>query len=298
MEWVENWQTPPHAMLEEPETPLEEWKKISLVENGLCVARSALWIRGNRGLIGCFDAVEKTSAQFLMTLACEHLHKANCTEIIAPVSGSTWFNYRWATFSNGEKGFPGEPESFNPYADWAKEVGFETAFCYVSSIHSSNTFDPKSEILKEKFSQLHISHPTTATIEENLKNIYTLAHVAFSKNPLFESITWEHFAGLYRQLLQRIPREWIWLAHDQEELVGFLLCYPDEHCIVAKTIAIDPTRKYAGLGRWLVNLLYKKARAQGMTKIIHGLMWDQNQSRNLGSQGNIFRRYEVMRKTL
>ena len=98
------------------------------------------------------------------------------------------------------------------------------------------------------------------------------------------------------------------LAERDNKVVGYLFGVPDiaqsaagraRDTVIGKTLAINPSREFAGLGSVLLEALYEEANRAGYRRVINALMHESNVSRNIsGRYGRAIRRYALFGKRL
>jgi L-amino acid N-acyltransferase YncA len=107
-------------------------------------------------------------------------------------------------------------------------------------------------------------------------------------------------------MISQVNPALVQLAWDQDRLVGIGLAIPDllapvaERRLIIKTLAILPSRAYAGLGYALLEAAHQAGYAQGYRQAIHALMHQQNPSLVLSSRyhSQPLRHYVLMGKGL
>lgn len=302
--------TPPHADLPPAPPGPAPQRTFYAVDGGVAVARAAVWPgplwEGQRtAFIGHDAALSGEAAHEVLNAACQHARELGAQVALGPVNGSTWFSYRLVTDPGTRPPFALEPwNSPAEVARW-RSAGFSERLTYHSSLATPETYphDPRHADLTAKFAGVTIRQPTLEEpqLRRDLTALHDLSLAAFAGNTLYTPLPLPAFEALYRPLLPRVPLDWVWLAEQGGQMVGFLFTYPDpaSQALILKTIAIRPGRAWAGLGRHLSNLMHARAFAAGTREVIHALMWDGNESAALSStRGNVIRRYAVMGKAL
>ena len=116
------------------------------------------------------------------------------------------------------------------------------------------------------------------------------------------------FLERYTPLVPFILPDLVLIAERDGETVGFLFAIPDWHqrrrgasvdTIVIKTVAVQPGRAQAGLGRVLTRRCEQRAAAAGFRRSIHALMADPGTSLNISSDyAQTMRRYTLFGRPL
>lgn len=295
----------PHPDLPAPSPSLPPDATFYAVQDGLAVARAAVWHAGplwegrHTGLIGHYAALSDEAAALVLEAAADELHDAEL--MLGPIDGSTWFKYRLVTDWGDGQPFALEPWNSAQEVERWQAAGFTPHLTYHSSVTTPETSppEPRAEELAARFAGVNIRPPSD--LNADLQALHTLSLSAFAGNPLYSPLPLPAFEGLYRPLLGLVPLDWVWLAERDGVPVGFLFAYPDaakRGRLILKTLAIASGRQNAGLGRYLSHLLHTRAFAAGFSEVIHALMWDGNESAALSARrGGVIRRYAVFGKS-
>ena len=242
----------------------------------------------------------RTAALELLRLAACMARKQGQHTLIAPLDGDTWHSYRTIIESSAEPRFFLEPDS--PLsADILKEAGFELIAQYSSSLIDlaasqgaiDTTIAKRQTAIESSFS---IRHLNSNKFESELRDIYELSLTSFANNFLYQAISFEQFAELYRPLSALISDELVWLAFNQSKLVGLMFALPDRlnrEQIVLKSIAVHPEYSGLGLASYLLACVHKEAIKLGFSRSVQALYKDENKSAGLTASlsAKIIRRY-------
>jgi GNAT superfamily N-acetyltransferase len=276
-------------------------------------ARASVWFHGpnvegsaHTGLIGHYAAQSTGAGRTMLEAACEALQGAGCDMAIGPMDGSTWKSYRLVSDAGNEAPFFLEPR--NPH-DWNLhflESGFDVLASYHSSLSLNPTPDPRVPDVRERLLKNGITTRTAnpARLEVELNELFEVALESFSENFLYTPISKEAFLQLYQPLLGQLPPQFIRIAEHDGRAVGFAFAVPDmlrarQDTLILKTVGVRRGRVYAGLGRLLGDELHDLARAAGMPRVIHALMYDANVSANSSARTSaIIRRYALYARKL
>jgi GNAT superfamily N-acetyltransferase len=276
-------------------------------------ARASVWFSGPKlegsartGLIGHYAAQSIEAGRTMLEAACEALQGAGCDTAIGPMDGSTWKSYRLVSDAGNEAPFFLEPR--NPH-DWNAhflESGFDVLASYHSSLSLNPTPDPRVPDVRERLLKNGITTRTAnpARLTAELSELFEVALESFSENFLYTPISKEAFLQLYQPLLSQLPPQFIRIAEHDGRAVGFAFSVPDmvrseRDTLILKTVGVRRGRVYAGLGRLLGDELHDLARAAGMPRVIHALMYDANVSANSSARtSEIIRRYALYARKL
>ncbi len=260
------------------------------------------------GMIGHYAvADDPTIGNQLLDHACGQLAAQGCTVAIAPIDGSTWFDYRLVTEAGTEPAFwlePDQPASWQT-AFW--QQGFEPIAQYRSAVNRDLTQrDPRLQTVRDRLHQLGIrwQSPQIQDWQQHLQQLYPLIDRCFAANFLYTPIPESVFITLYQSLLPQMQPELVLLAYDRDRLIGVIFALPDHRNphlrqLVIKTVAVLPERRYAGLGQVLVEEVQMIGDRLGYQQAIHALMHTANPSANLSDRyAQTIRRYGLFAKAL
>lgn len=306
--------TPPTAEAHAP--PQETW--LACDRREAVVARASLWwnetarLDGQRcGYIGGYRAGSRSAARALLRHACARLREAGCAIAVGPIDGSTWHGYRLVTGGAKRPAFFLEPQ--NPAA-WVGDMaaaGFSPVATYHSRLTTRLTYeDPALPGIERRLARAGVGlrRLDPARLNEELRDIYGLAHACFSDHLLYTRIPERSFEATYRALARRGGHRHVVLAERGRRLVGFAFAIPDHaqaqrgapiDTLVLKTMAVAPGRAFAGLGRLLFHEINREARTCGFRAVIHALMHDANASAAYSRRfAEVIRRYALFAKAL
>lgn len=143
----------------------------------------------NIGCIGEFEASNLESGVKILKKCEEILKEKNIKLIVAPMNGNTWKKYRTLKYSNGDSLFL--LENVNPESDnkILQEAGFEQIYTYTSTkgliqnAYQSESLKIIEDSLKEE--NITIRKFNKQNYLEDLKKIYNVSKVSFTKNPFY-----------------------------------------------------------------------------------------------------------------
>ena len=321
--------TPPADMLHSPRIP-DLVLRARPEDGGAISIICALWwtrvpaLAGERiGIIGYFCAGETSadsaaafladtgSAAALLTAAADELATRGCTLAVGPMDGNTWENYRAVTERGAEPPFFMEPDTPAAWPEIFAAADFEPIAHYTSTLiddlaHS----DPRVPAARERFlcDGVEFRSIRMESFEDELRRIYAVSRVSFAANFLYTEISEDEFIRQYTPYRDKIRPEIVILAERADAPVGFVFGIPDYaeamrgepiRTLVAKTMAVLPERRLAGLGVVLADILHRNARSLGLTRAIHALQHESNLVRNMTSvMGKVMRRYALFGKRL
>lgn len=243
----------------------------------------------------------------LLNTAAATLRSRGCFKAIGPIDGSTWRNYRLVVERGTEPPFFLEPQSPAEYPDYFSKALFREHTSYFSALATDlGKRDPLVAQASERLAQngVSIREIDMSNFDAELRLIYAVSTLSFSKNYLYTPISEGDFLLMYRKLQNYIDPRLSLMADRGRDLVGFLFSLPDllrdpRDTVILKTTAVLPGLRNGGLGNVLVAECHERARAYGFKRVIHALMHESNSSRNLSSRYAVpFRRYALFDREL
>jgi len=273
-------------------------------------------MQGHRlGAIGHYGSVDDDASAALLEEGIRQLRENGCTLAVGPMDGNTWRRYRFVTDCGAQK--PAEPPFFlepaNP-PDWPRQferAGFTGLAEYFSALNGDlDRPDERVAAIAARLQAIGVSIRAARgnDLEQELKRIYAVSRVAFTRNFLYTELPEAAFLAQYLPRLQRIRPELILLAERGSALVGYLFAIPDFSqaaggraidTFIIKTVAILPEANLRGLGGVLVSRAHQAGRGLGFQRAIHALMHANNLSRNISSHYAVtMRRYTLYSRDL
>jgi GNAT superfamily N-acetyltransferase len=291
---------------------------LALVDGGRLAARCSLfwrdvpeWPDARLGAIGHYAARGPAEGVALLDVACAGLAEAGCGIAVGPMDGNTWRSYRLVTERGTEPPFLMEPDNPDDWPQHFTGAGFEVIATYHSSLAELPLApDPRLAAVRIRLEAagVRVRDLDLARFAEELDGIYALSLASFAHNFLYTPISREEFVAQYLPYAQRIEPRLVLIAEQEGRAVGFLFGIPDwleaartgrATTAILKTVAVDPVRRHAGLGAWLVALAQERAEALGYRRVIHALMHDANPSTNISRRyARVMRRYALYARRL
>lgn len=263
------------------------------------------------GVIGHFASTGLEEALPLLEAALGRLRAAGCTIAVGPMDGNTWRRYRVLTERGDEPPFFLEPDNPDWWSDAFLLSGFSALATYTSSlVDDLSRRDLRTQRAFERLEgegiQIRNLHPDH--FEDDLRRIYAVSVVSFTGNFLYTPISESSFVAQYLPYRDKIRPEFVYIAEDQGEPVGYLFAIPDYaeaqrglpvRTLIGKTLASVPGRRYGGLGVVLTDLLHQRAQDMGFHRVIHALQYEGNSVRNMSEFfGRVMRRYTLYSRRL
>jgi len=289
---------------------------LALVDGEL-QARCSLWYTsappwpGERlGLIGHFGARTEASARDLLAEACRVLAREGCSLAAGPMDGCTWRPYRFVTERGALPPFLLEPDTPAEYPLWWEAAGFRPFQTYRSTLSLELLArDPRLDRVRERLRTegVRIRPLDPTRFEDELRNVYRVSEQSFRNNVLYTPLEPSAFLEMYRPAAALMKPRLSWIAEDDQGAAGFIFVLPDAlqarrgetvDTVIVKTLAVLPGRRYAGLGKVLLELSQGEAARQGYTRAIHALMHESNVSTILSGGTELIRRYTLFSRGL
>ncbi len=233
--------------------------------------------------------------------------KLEAKYIISPMDGSTWNNYRFASFQPQSPFFLETTNEEYPLQQF-KKLGYKVYANYISSI--SNKIFHYWEKNKSKYDSfiemgMEFHNFNLDQAEEEFRDLATFCNSAFRKNLFFSPISEDEFVEKMMKVIPILNPAYTIIARMNEKIAGFIFAYQDINSkdtknIIVKTLARDIDQPYGGLGSVLSSLSMRAVEKDGFENCIHALMYDNNISTNISSNfhGKILSKYELLFYTI
>ena len=282
-------------------------------------ARCSLWWRETPkidgqhvGAIGHFAAHNNEAASVLLEEASRALARRGCVIAVGPMNGNTWRSYRLVTDPGTEPAFFMEPTNPTSWVAYFSTAGFAPLAYYFSGINVSlATRDTRVPELQARFAEREVTLRSLRIndFESELQRIYRVAETAFMDNFLYTPISVAQFAAQYRASAAILEPELVIIAEQRGKPVGFCFSVPDvletkrasdHQTLILKTVAILPDRaQFSGLGALMIDATHERASQRGFTRVIHALMHESNQSRQISERSaTTIRRYALFARPI
>jgi len=265
-----------------------------LLKDGIAVGRLAFYENDKLKYndekvctIGSFECVnDQELSRYLLSHAVELAREKGYSQIIGPMEGSTWNNYR---FSNHNK-FPNffmEPYHHDYYTELFEAFGFKPIANYTSILDNellieNDEISKFESFYKEKgacFRKLDLSN-----LESELYKIARFNNEAFSDNFLFTPIAEEDFVKKYLSYQKYLNPDMIWIVEDENGTIQALsfsikdYMNTKEESLIIKSVARRKDSPYRGIGAYLAHKTYQLAKEKGYSSLIHAMMMQENAS--------------------
>lgn len=281
--------------------------------DGKSVARCVSYVNekimhedSNPFIFGNFESINsQVVVDFLFSELKKLAQEKNKKNIIGPISGSTWYDYRIAVPNSNPLFFT---EFFTPpyYYELLHKAGFSCLAKYKSTHSKSYEVDERKLEQCEKIFNakgVFIRQLDLSNFERDLEFIFQVSIEGFSNNFLYSPIPHEEFMQKYLPLKPLIDPATVFLVFDGEKCVGFSmsllnLLNKEKKQLVMKSAARLPDYKYKGLGTWFNELTKSGAKQRGYEELIPAFIIDDSVSERTFSNSNdsvLYREYELLK---
>lgn len=217
-------------------------------------------------------------------------------ELLGPIDGTTWFNYRLA--NRGQPEFLSEPRQPEFFYSAFEQAGWQVAKRYCSVVVNVEDYiEPKFAKLAAKAKAVSIHSLTAEQLQNRIGELHQFCHTMFANNAYYLPISTLQFGALYQPLLQSINPDYCQVIEQNGELKGFVFAFIDGDKLVIKTAALAFGKTLSGLTRYVIANMVSRAKQQGVKQIIYALMADDNASAKTALKlGSISNTYHLMHK--
>lgn len=257
------------------------------------VEKTIVYKKEQVGLIGFWESIESIEVAELLTSAMEQwLKMYGCSYIIGPMNCSHWFSTGFSEKQNE----PFFTDRFNKeyYGNLFAVIGYDeiehysSTYIPMSKVHLDSRFDTA----KKRFEKhgIRIEEMSAEMLEKKLSSVHSFLMKSFENVPLYTPISFLEFKAMAGKVIPYLHQNFVLVAYDKDEIVGFVLAFPDLYCklqrrIVLQIVATQRGRPYAGLGVYLTKQLHYRAKALDFDGVIHALMNDRENVSNILDKG-------------
>ncbi len=294
--------------------------EIKLVEDENVLAEATCFyvgtpeVNGQRiGTIGELTISDNEAGTKLLEECERILKEKGVKQIVAPMNGNTWKQYRSLKWSNGDAPFVMEKVSPADYNALFEAAGFKEIDEYTSTKGKvKDYFD--NEILDEIEKRLSDENIVIRKFEktkaiEELKKIYNVSVQSFCRNPFYTPIDEDNFIAQYTPFIEMVDDDLILIAEKEGKEIGFLFAIPDFNemqtkgkisTLILKTVAVLPEYEDMAIGNVMNRIIAKKALEKGFEDWIYAFMYKDNTSQKLAERNGTqtMREYVLFGKDL
>ncbi|GAB5536530.1 MAG: hypothetical protein Rubg2KO_27790 [Rubricoccaceae bacterium] len=290
-----------------------------LIRDRQLVARASLWWTATHelgvGLVGHAAWEDAATGNELVTSALDRLRAEGCTSVLGPMDGSTWRSYRVVVdpspHGTAEPPFASEPFPPSQIGEAFELAGFAPVAYYVSA--RVDAIPDRADLWADAQRQLDAKGITVrpfnpADVDRELAWLYPLIRDAFAANLFYTPLPEADFRAMYAPLVAQNDPGLMWIAERAGEPIGFHFGFPDLaqaargetiDTIICKTLAVSPSARGQGLGGALTLGMEEAGRQRGLTRALHALMHEANDSLKISRHGaRIMRRYALLGREL
>lgn len=255
-----------------------------------------------------FDGLDQAGLHARLQKAEEAGRDCGAHLIIGPVCGDTWHSYRTVITDSGAppfllEPFKGKEDNYKNLTAVLTKRHYKIAAQFLSTAISAGATDSGARSISEIAAGLTVKSFSKDCFYKQLEDIYKLSVLSFKNNFLYKEISLEEFVDLYLPLEKLLRGELITMVYDQDELVGLSLGLADtceKDRFILKTLVRHPAKKYAGLGRALVQESVRIAKREDFTEVIFALYKEDGSSAYIADfyPTRLIRRYALFSREL
>ncbi len=254
--------------------------------------------------IGSYECIEDAeTADQLLGYAKQIAIDNGYTQIIGPMEGSTWENYRFSNH-NKKPNFFMEPYHHDYYNKQFEAAGFGPISQYLSNLVLQMSYDAERLNKHEKryksqgaiFRSINMDN-----LDEDIAKIAEFSIKAFSNNFLYTPSTTEIFSEKFMKISSMFDPRMILIVEDDQGIIqGFCFSIKDFYdpsgkTLVVKSIARLHDSPYKGIGAFLGGKTTQIAAEAGYERLIHAFFLEDNASRKISesNSGDAFKAYTL-----
>jgi len=107
------------------------------------------------------------------------------------------------------------------------------------------------------------SHIRIAT----LNDVNDIMHCAQSAYQRYVARIGKAPAPMVADFASQVSNDWVWIATIENELVGYIVFYPDQHVLHLENVAVLPSHTGKGIGKQLIEFAQTNAAELGLTHV-------------------------------
>lgn len=203
----------------------------------------------NNIYLGFFECINnKEVSSYLFSEAKKIAKSKNKEKIIGPVDASFWNKYRLKINKFDVLPYTGEPYNKDYYFDLFKNSNWKVIEHYTSNVYQTISEDYENSKFIEHFEEFKkagykIESPKLDDYEKVIKEVYKLLTDLYSHFPIYKNIEENDFCEIFKSYKKVINVEMIKMAYFKDELVGFLISFPNYNNLVYHTSNISNLKK-------------------------------------------------------
>lgn len=286
---------------------VDDWKYVEYNEKSYAIVfiNSNIKSKEKIAFFGFINFPNETDpAMWLFKKILNESKKLGATQIMGPLNYSTWFSYRWIMDGwNDIKVWP-EPSNERYMPEFAKSIGFSEHLEYFSSIIQVSDGE-KHQSCKKKYENslsegFEFKRYEGKKVKKVLKDLYKISKEVFADKPLYSPISKMMFKRIYISAFNKIDPI-VDLCLYKNSPIGFSFYYKDPYdkkILTWKTVALKKEFQGHGLGSAFRFLVHQHALKNNYSSVVQLLMHVESKSKQLISDGKVFRRYAIFSKKI
>ncbi len=244
---------------------------------------------------------DKDTFNLLWEKAKEVARGKGINQLLGPINGSVWHQYRFVKKTDNSPFFKTELLCESFYYNLIKETGSKEISYYSAhrtDFHNLITITEPfyKKMLENGFSIIE----STQLTKKQLSDILQLCKKAFNKSWGYTELSKDNFALLYPPKKLALNLNKVYFLQKNQEIIGYCsLLIEDSETLILKTIAILPEFQNLGLANALIYKTHINARDKQYKKIIYALIKEDNAVKRLPNDNAVvFRRYSTFESNI
>jgi len=250
------------------------------------------------GAIGWYECLDNPDlANELLSWAVDQLRALGAKNVVGPVNGSVWYNYRF-NLSSSKPMFVGEPHQPHYYVKQWEHFGFEIGERYETNVSELQpdrypSFEELRDELEAKGLVLKVF--TAEVNNKYIEGFYELVISSFNKSKIYTPISHEDYIQVSADYPKVLDQQHSFVAFDGDKPIAFVGCILDlfrsfyltsgtdeniytQPKLIIKTLVVHPDWQLKGIGALLVKAAMRSAIDDGIYNVVHALMHEDNLS--------------------
>lgn len=229
----------------------------------------------NEGYFGFLNINPVKKKSQLWSKVVETATLNNIKKLKGPVQGSTYFPYRFISYSNGISFFKGEFFSTHLDDDYMRSNGPDKIINYKSAIRED--FKEIMKITKPTYDKL-VEKGLKIEVLNNpdldfYKEIYNITNITFGENWGYENLSFDEFLNFVSSDQSKRPKLSLQKVTFGDKLVGFSRFVEEsDDTIIFKTAGLLPEYQKMGIGIAIAYKGHEDAIKLGYKKAIYALV--------------------------
>ena len=286
---------------------IDNWNYVEYNENSYAILFINPNIDSNEKIafFGFIDFPNETDpAMWLFKKLLKESKKLGAKQLMGPLNYSTWFSYRWTIDGWNDIKVAPEPTNEKYMPEFAKSMGFSEYLEYFSSIIQVSN-DEKHKNCKKKYENsltegFEFERYEGKKVKKVLNDLYKISKEVFANKPLYSPISKMMFKRIYISAFNKIDPV-VDICLYKNKPIGFSFYYEDPYdkrILTWKTVALKKEYQGHSLGSAFRYLVHQQALENNHSSVVQLLMHVESKSKQLISDGEVFRKYALFSKKI